>query len=315
MIEEKTRQFLSLVNESSSGTMEIFNTLHYFSMDSITQFLYGDSQGATTALKAPTDRALLNDIIDPARRKLSWFTIHLPQLTDWLYSRTGLMESILTNFGLLPMSKPSTYTGIRRHALTAAEVLRDQTIEDTTESIAARLFHAMRTQTKGPSMDYLDVASECADHFLAGIDTTSDTLMFAMFALSQPENHSFQDKLREEIRSLPSDTIANNVVNAITADKLPYLDAVIKETLRLYAPLPGSEPRWSAKPETIDGYQVPAETLVSMSPYCLHRNGRVFKDPLRFNPDRWMGDTAEVAEMKKWFWAFSSGGRMCIGMQ
>ncbi|GES63242.1 benzoate 4-monooxygenase cytochrome P450 [Aspergillus terreus] len=315
MVEGKTRQFLSLLDrEAKSGIMEIFNALHYFSMDSITQFLYGESQGATTALTASGSRSLLDDIIDPARRKLSWFSVHFPRLTHWLYSRTGAIEWVLTTFGLLPMSKPSTYTGIRRHALVAAEHIRDQTIEDPTESIAARLFHAMRTQGKGPAMDYLDVASECADHFLAGIDTTSDTLMFAIFALSQPANLSFQEKLNQEIQSLP-EVVVDDVVNALAADKLPYLDAVIKETLRLYAPLPGSEPRWSEKDEIIDGYRVPAQTIVSMSPYCLHRNEHVFKEPLKFNPDRWLGPFDQVAEMKKWFWAFSSGGRMCIGMQ
>ncbi|KAL5363848.1 amino acid permease-domain-containing protein [Aspergillus floccosus] len=316
MIEGKTRQFLSLLDrETKSGVMEIFNALHYFSMDSITQFLYGESQGATTALTASASRNLLNDIIDPARRKLSWFTVHFPHLTHWLYSRSGAMEWLLTTFGLLPMSKPSTYTGIRRHALVAAVHIRDQTIEDPTESIAARLFHAMRTQKKGPVMDYLDVASECADHFLAGIDTTSDTLMFAIFALSQPANIPFQEKLCQEIQALPDEVIVDDVVNALAADKLHYLDAVIKETLRLYAPLPGSEPRWSEKDEVVDGYHVPARTIVSMSPYCLHRNERVFEDPVKFNPDRWLGPSEQVGEMKKWFWAFSSGGRMCIGMQ
>jgi len=49
-----------------------------------------------------------------------------------------------------------------------------------------------------------------------------------------------------------------------------------------------------------------------MSPFSLHRNPDVFKDPLDFNPDRWLDASVE---MKKWFWAFSSGGRMCIGMQ
>jgi cytochrome P450 len=52
-----------------------------------------------------------------------------------------------------------------------------------------------------------------------------------------------------------------------------------------------------------------------MSPYTLHRNADVFPDPLVFNPERWLGNSKDVAEMKKWFWAFSSGGRMCIGMQ
>jgi cytochrome P450 len=85
--------------------------------------------------------------------------------------------------------------------------------------------------------------------------------------------------------------------------------------LRLYAPLPASEPRSLPVDCVIDGYKIPANTVVSMSPYNLHRNPEVFPDPLVFNPERWLGDGKAVAEMKKWFWAFSSGGRMCIGMQ
>ena len=165
-------------------------------------------------------------------------------------------------------------------------------------------------------MDLLDVASECADHFLAGIDTTSDTIMFAIFALSLPHNKPFQSALRREVLSLsPEEFNENGVISPVTADKLPYLDAVIKETLRLYAPIPSSEPRFSDAIEEVDGFEVPASTVVSMAPYSLHRNPNAFTDPKKFDPERWLGEEEKVAEMKRWFWAFSSGARMCIGMQ
>ncbi|OJI95887.1 hypothetical protein ASPVEDRAFT_156755 [Aspergillus versicolor CBS 583.65] len=328
MVQEKAAQFMDLIEKEAddTGRLEIFAALHYFSLDSITKFLYGKSpHGATTALTAAPDRALLDDILDHDRRKLSWFTIHFPSLTGWLYSRTGLVESLLTSLHLLPMNKPSTYTGIRVHALKAAEVINKSTTSglDASECIAERLLLAANKENSksdpASAMDYLDVASECADHLLAGIDTTSDTIMWVMFILSQPENYVYQEKLRAEVQSLalnPEDLADNeNVISAVAADKLPYLDAVIKETLRLFAPLPGTEPRFADTDQVIDGYHIPAGTLVSMSPYTLHRNGKVFKDPMRFNPERWLsGSAEEQAEMKRWFWAFSSGGRMCIGM-
>lgn len=330
MVNEKTAQFMDLIEKEAddTGRLEIFAALHYFSLDSISKFLYGKSpHGATTALTASPDRALLDDILDHDRRKLSWFTIHFPSLTGWLYSRTGLVESLLTSLHLLPMNKPSTYTGIRVHALKAAELINKSTTGnlDASECIAERLLLAASKEAPkndpANAMDYLDVASECADHLLAGIDTTSDTIMWAMFILSQPENHVYQSRLRAEVQSLPlnkpEDPPTNEkVISATTADKLPYLDAVIKETLRLFAPLPGTEPRFADTDQVIDGYHIPAGTLVSMSPYTLHRNAKVFKDPMRFNPERWLsGSPEEQAEMKRWFWAFSSGGRMCIGMQ
>jgi cytochrome P450 len=79
--------------------------------------------------------------------------------------------------------------------------------------------------------------------------------------------------------------------------------------------LPASEPRSINTPCSIDGHTIPAGTVVNMSPYSLHRNAEVFPDPLKFDPDRWLGQTEQVALMNRWFWAFSSGGRMCIGLQ
>lgn len=314
MIEDKTRQFLSLVSSSSKSfpsDMEIFTALHYFSMDSITAFLYG-TQGSTSSISSSKDRALLSDILHPRRRSLSFFAVHFPRLTSWLYTRTGITETLITTLGLLPMSKPTTYTGIRAHALEAATAIQNTPTANSNECIATRLFKA---SAKKP-MYLLDVASECADHFLAGIDTTSDTIMFAIFALSLPHNKPFQSALRREVLSLsPEEFNENGVISPVTADKLPYLDAVIKETLRLYAPIPSSEPRFSDAIEEVDGFEVPASTVVSMAPYSLHRNPNAFTDPKKFDPERWLGEEEKVAEMKRWFWAFSSGARMCIGMQ
>ena len=139
--------------------------------------------------------------------------------------------------------------------------------------------------------------------------------MFLVWALSRPQNLHIQERLIEEVRSIPQDLVEDGVPNLDVIDKLPYLDAVIRETLRLYAPLPASEPRSTNSPCSIDGYTIPAGTVVNMSPYSLHRNAEVFPEPLKFDPERWLGQTEQVALMNRWFWAFSSGGRMCIGLQ
>lgn len=160
----------------------------------------------------------------------------------------------------------------------------------------------------------MEIASECADHFLAGIDTTSDTLMFLVWALSQPQNQVFQDRLRAELLSLPAEALnEHGIPKAEAVDKLVYLNAVIKETLRLYAPLPVYAPRSLLVDAEIDGYKIPAGTIVGMAPYSMHRNPDVFKEPLKFNPERWLAP--DTAELNRWFWAFLSGGRMCIGIQ
>ncbi|KAG0645055.1 Cytochrome P450 monooxygenase aflV [Hyphodiscus hymeniophilus] len=319
-VEEKVWEYMKLLEMDPETASEIFTSLHYYSLDNITHFLYGPSHGGTNAMTgSKQDRALLDDVLDPARRKLAWFASHLPRYTKWLMSRTGLTEKAIAFLGLLPQQKPTVYTGIRRHALEAwnsfPKTASDVKAESKNTTIMGRLWeHHVSQKEKG--LQDMEIASEAADHLLAGVDTTSDSLMFLIWALSLPKNLKFQDKLIEEVIAMPPSMVdARGIPTAEATGKLPYLDAVIKETLRLYSPLPASEPRSLPVDCVIDGYKIPANTVVSMSPYALHRNGEVYKDPLVFNPERWLGDTKDVTEMKKWFWAFSSGGRMCIGMQ
>jgi hypothetical protein len=317
IIEDKIRDYLNLLEGAPRAEgVEIFSTLHYYSIDVITTFLYGSTDiGATTALQGtPNHVSLLGDIMDHSRRRLSWFAVHLPSLTSWLYTRTGHMERLFQP--VLPMQKPATYTGIRAHALRAMRNYRDanpETRAKAQESIIARLWKVK----DDAGLDELDVASEAADHLLAGIDTTSDTLMFLIWALSLPKNAHIQQKLIDECKGIDAPAVHNGVVDLYVADQMPYLDAVIKETLRLYAPLPASEPRTSPVDVVIDGYNIPRGTVCSMAPYSLHRNADVFPKPLVWDPARWLkadGDP-NLVEMKKWWWPFSSGARMCIGLQ
>lgn len=313
LIENKANLYMDLL-QREGPTSDIFSSLHYFSLDTITEFLYG-RVGKTFCLEGQSqDRALIGDIADHDRRKLAWFSVHFPAFTQWLYSRTGFVGAICRR--LYPMQKPTTYTGIRNHALLACKKFASTTFwQDERSSLISNLWRHHVTQ-KSDGVDDFDIASECADHLLAGVDTTSDTMMFLIWLLSRPEHRHFQETLIKEVRSIPQDCInANGIPSVKKTDKLLYVDAVIKETLRLFAPLPGSEPRILPVASTIDGYVIPPQTVVSISPYTLHRNPEIFPDPLRFNPDRWLDDSQDLSQMKRWFWAFSSGGRMCIGMQ
>ncbi|KAF2032895.1 cytochrome P450 [Setomelanomma holmii] len=317
IVQDKIRDFLQLLEDIlRPSNVEIFSALHYYSIDVISTFVYGTEKfGATTALQGTSSHVhLLDDIMDHSRRRLAWFAVHLPSLTSWMYSRTGLVGSLVRP--LLPMQKPSTYSGIRAHALRAMQSYCDADADaqaKVSESIIARLWK-VKAQAE---LSDLDIASECADHLLAGIDTTSDTLMFLLWALSHPSHAHIQRKLIDECHSIDGSAIKDGVVDLEVADRLPYLGAVIKETLRLYAPLPASEPRTSRVDMVIDGYEIPRGTICSTAPYSLHRNAEVFPEPLRWDPERWLRDESDpaLAIMKKWWWPFSSGARMCIGLQ
>ncbi|KAK5417386.1 hypothetical protein LTR06_003373 [Exophiala xenobiotica] len=317
MVQKKVGAFLSLLEREPDHASEIFRSLHYFSFDTISEFVYGADHGGTTALSGcKMSQALIEDILNPARRRLAWFAIHFPAYTKWITTRTGLLERLLTSLGLMPMRKPFTYSGIRQHALDAFHSFKNAPIEVQANAAENTVIGRLFKVRQEANLSDMDIASECADHLLAGIDTTADSLMFMIWALSLPQHREFQDKLREEVSQISVDSNDLPVPKELT--QLPYLNAVVKETLRLYSPLPAFEPRVSLTDTVIDGYEIPAGTVVGMSPFCLHRDESVFPSPLSFTPEGWLtpsGTLVPESDLRnRYFWAFSSGARMCIGM-
>ncbi|KAG5655006.1 hypothetical protein KAF25_002909 [Fusarium avenaceum] len=177
-------------------------------------------------------------------------------------------------------------------------------IENAKENGAADFTVLNRLKEKDSVLDTIDMAAECLDHMAAGIDTTGDVLCFLMWELSQPRSIKYQRLLREEFR---------NKVDA-PFDELPMLDAVLNEGLRCFPAIPMSLPRYVPRDgRIIDGVSLPEKTVVSCQAMSVHRiNDHVFPDPDKFYPERWL-ETEGDADRRRHQWAFSSGGRGCIG--
>lgn len=163
-----------------------------------------------------------------------------------------------------------------------------------------------RLQTHEDKLDTRSIASELLDHTLAGLDTTGDGLCFLMHQLSLPASAAIQEKLRLELTENTS----------IPIDDLPYLDAVVKEGLRCFSPIPMSLPRKVPRGgRTIGDIFLPEATIVSCQAYTLHRiDEKVFPNPDNFVPERWLESEGNI-ERNQLLLAFSTGGRGCIGKQ
>ncbi len=156
------------------------------------------------------------------------------------------------------------------------------------------------------------LSRELLDHLVASHDASGITLTYLMHKLSQRE--PLQRALREELCRSTASSPATFTQREL--HNLPLLDAVLMETLRLHSANPGPWPR--RVPVTgcrLGPYSnIPAGTVVSASSYSLHRNGEIFPRPEEWRPERWLDASAEKhSEMMRWFWAFGSGARMCLG--
>ena len=191
-------------------------------------------------------------------------------------------------------------------------------LSDSMASLHAKAAEQVEHRSAGPVN--LLIASEMLDHLAAGMDTSGITLTYLFWELSQ--HRDLQSLLRQELFTLsppltfPLATSTPSLPNPRDLDALPFLHAIIIETLRIHCPIPGSQPRVTpSTPTSVAGSPpLPGGVRISAQAYSLHRNPDVFPEPEKWKPKRWIDSTKEQRdEMGRWFWAFGSGGRMCIG--
>ncbi|KAJ4705106.1 Cytochrome P450 [Melia azedarach] len=146
--------------------------------------------------------------------------------------------------------------------------------------------------------------------FTAGTDTTTSTLEWAMAELlNNPETLR---KVQAEIRSTVG---RNKKLEEKEIENLPYLKAVIKETLRLHPPLPFLVPHMAMNSCNMQGYYIPKETQILVNVWAIGRDPKTWKDPLLFKPERFLEpNTVDYKGQHFEFIPFGSGRRMCPAM-
>lgn len=146
---------------------------------------------------------------------------------------------------------------------------------------------------------------------LGGNDTTVVTLTWALSLLLN--NHHVLKKAQDEL----SIHVGNNrQVEESDIKNLIYLQAIVKETLRLYPALPLSAPREAMEDCTIDGFHILAGTRLIVNLWKMHRDPSIWANPSEFIPERFLNENAnlEVKGQDFEFLPFGSGRRKCPGI-
>ncbi|KAJ0024120.1 hypothetical protein Pint_09098 [Pistacia integerrima] len=145
--------------------------------------------------------------------------------------------------------------------------------------------------------------------FVGGSDTSAVTVVWAMTYLMK--NPGAMKKGQEEIRSI----IGNKgFVDEDDCQNLPYLRAIVKETTRLQPTLPLLVPRETTEKCIIEGYEIPAKTLVYVNAWAMGRDPEIWKNPEEFNPDRFIGSCIDLKGQHYELIPFGAGRRVCPGI-
>lgn len=117
-------------------------------------------------------------------------------------------------------------------------------------------------------------------------------------------------RLREELDSALYDD--EDIATYASVKNLPYLHACLDESMRLFPPVSFGLNRLTPPDGLmIDGHWIPGNTIVAVPAYTAHRNPRLFPEPERYEPERWLKDGNKEAQAS--YIPFSAGARGCIG--
>lgn len=203
-----------------------------------------------------------------------------------------------------PLSPWGRFIRLRREidALLDREIEARRAAGDPEREDVLSLLLAARDDEGAPMPD-AHLRDELMTLLLAGHETTATALAWTMHRiLTEP---GVLERVREEARGAAPD----GRLRPEALGRLKYVDAVVKETLRLNPVLPDVM-RILKRPMTIGGVDLPAGVGAAPNIFAAHRRADVWPEPERFRPERFLGTRPSPYE----FFPFGGGMRRCLGM-
>ncbi|KHN36931.1 7-ethoxycoumarin O-deethylase [Glycine soja] len=217
-----------------------------------------------------------------------------------------------------PMLKMVDPQGIRRRATTYVsklfaifDRLIDKRLEigDGTNSDDMLDILLNISQEDGQKIDHKKIKHLFLDLIVAGTDTTSYTMEWAMAELIN--NPDTMSKAKRELEQ----TIGiGNPIEESDIARLPYLRAIIKETLRMHPGAPLLLPRKANVDVEINGYTIPQGAQIIINEWAIGRNPSVWENPNLFSPERFLGSEIDVKGRHFQLTPFGGGRRICPGL-
>lgn len=160
-------------------------------------------------------------------------------------------------------------------------------------------------------LQFKEIVSQSNTLLVAGSETTASALSDILYyLLINPKALAY---LKEEIHTAFS---RKGEINIQRVNHLPYLQAMIKESLHIYPPIPNILPRTTPHPgEVICGKYVPRDTSIRLYHYACYHSSKNFFKLSSFVPERWLNnnDSRFAYDDKNAFHPFSYGPRNCLG--
>ncbi|XP_017056360.1 probable cytochrome P450 311a1 [Drosophila ficusphila] len=284
-------RLVSRLAEAKGGFLEVTDPLFACLLDAIVDTSMGAQLNTQLVAHSPIISAF------HLSSKLLFKRMINPLLaSDWIFHRTQLWRDLDEQLRVI-------------HAQMEAVIEQRANEIEGREEGPGKACHLLDTlllaRFEGQALSRKEIRDEINTFVFAGVDTTTASMSFVLYALAKhPET---QTRLRKELQDLP----AEETSDPDKLNELPYLDAMIKEVLRMYTIVPTTG-RQTTKATEIGGRTYCAGITLWINMYGLAHDKLYYPDPYAFKPERWLndGDSAPPAFS---YIPFSGGPHVCIG--
>lgn len=253
-------------------------------MDVILQVLFSHSANGETQRAAEANRAL---------GEIGFREMFMPMtLPDWLPlpGKRAKREALKTLHSL-----------IRRHI----DARRTDASAGNANNDLLGMLLSLRDEDSGAALTPQEVFDQCMVSFQAGHDTTTSALLWWSWLMAA--NPEAASRAANEV----DDVLGQATPTAEHVTRLPWLQATLKEALRLYPPAPALMSRRTTAPITLGGWLIPKGSILRITPWTLHRDERLFPHANEFHPERFLEGAPPIP--KGAWMPFGAGPRVCIG--
>ena len=160
--------------------------------------------------------------------------------------------------------------------------------------------------TADPPIPASEVRDELVAFLVAGHETTASALTWALWLLAG--DAAVQGEVAREL----DEVLGERALTYADLDRLPWTRAVFDEAMRLYPPV-WLVSRHAKEDDVLAGREIPAGSLIIMTPYIAQRDPQLWEAPTEFRPQRFLDGHRRGAAGDAIFWPFGLGPRMCIG--
>ncbi|KAL7031167.1 hypothetical protein ACKWTF_006920 [Chironomus riparius] len=301
IMNEQAKVFVKQLEKHDGKFVDVFPLVNLYALDTVCEAAMGININAQTtdseylrAVKEVTSIAMIRSFDETKRNQF------LFQFTD-MYKREQHYIKILHEF---------TDRVIQRRR---DELLNNNQVDETDDvgkkKKKALLDILLSSSIDGQPLSNLDIREEVDTFAFAGHDTTSSGISFTLYNIAKYPD--VQQKVYDEVLEIIGD---DEELTVQKLNNLQYLDLVIKESLRLFPPVPYYGRKLSEE-LTAGGYTFPKDMNVYVSPYLLSKNPEIYPEPEKFNPHRFEAERSYDKINPFSYVPFSAGSRNCIGQK